>query len=79
MNLIAASSEIQPWFVAQFLVVMGGLVLGVLMYFLPAYAASRRRHPNTAAIAVLNVFLGWTFIGWVIALVWALTNSQEKK
>jgi hypothetical protein len=22
-------------------------------------------------IALLNLFLGWTFIGWVVALVWA--------
>ena len=25
------------------------------------------------AIAVLNLFLGWTVMGWVAALVWAYT------
>jgi hypothetical protein len=30
------------------------------------------------AITVLNVLLGWTFIGWVVALVWASTMDVEK-
>jgi len=48
-------------------------LLGAL-YFLPAIVAHRREHHNKDAIAVLNLFLGWTFIGWVVALVWAKTN-----
>jgi hypothetical protein len=22
---------------------------------------------------MLNLFLGWTFIGWIVALIWAIT------
>jgi Superinfection immunity protein len=49
------------------------VILGV--YFLPTIVAAR--HPNSSAIFVLNLLLGWTFIGWVIALVWAFTNSDQ--
>lgn len=43
----------------------------VAFYFLPALVASHRKHPNTNAITVLNLLLGWSLIGWVVALVWA--------
>jgi hypothetical protein len=46
---------------------------GLLLYWLPAFVAERRRHRQTTAIVVLNLLLGWTFVGWVVALVWALT------
>ena len=52
-----------------FLAVWVLLVLAVI-YFIPLTVARRRRHPNTVAIGILNLFLGWTFLGWVAALVW---------
>jgi len=50
----------------------------VAVYFLPTIVASRRRHHQGPAILVLNLFLGWTFIGWVVALVWAATEVRER-
>ena len=44
-------------------------VMALMFYFLPAFVAGMRGHQNAAAIAVLNLFLGWTFLGWVVALV----------
>jgi hypothetical protein len=56
-----------------------GLIIVVLaIYFVPALVASARRHPNRAGIAILNIFLGWTFLGWVLALVWAATGPQTR-
>jgi Superinfection immunity protein len=54
---------------------VGFILLGIcfFVYFLPTFFAFSRNHHNRAAILVLNLFLGWTFIGWVIALVWAFT------
>lgn len=49
------------------------LVVGAAIYFLPAFVASQRNHRNAGAIFILNLFLGWTFLGWVIALIWSLT------
>lgn len=53
-----------------------GLAMG--LYFLPALVASNRRHHQTAAITVLNLFLGWTLLGWVAALIWASTAVQRR-
>jgi hypothetical protein len=52
-----------------------GLLLGVPIYFIPAIVAHTSRHKNFTAICALNFFLGWTFLGWVIALVWALKRD----
>jgi hypothetical protein len=50
-------------------------VLGLAIYFLPTIIAMARGHKNTAAILVVNMFLGWTFLGWVGALAWSCTNN----
>jgi hypothetical protein len=45
------------------------------MYFLPSIVAFARSKRDTAAIVLLNFFLGWTVIGWVVALVWAVKTD----
>lgn len=47
------------------------VAIGLGLYFIPAVIARKRRHPNIASILILNAFLGWTFLGWIAALVWA--------
>ncbi len=54
------------------------IILGLLGYFLPTFVAVKRGHHQTTAITVLNLLLGWTFIGWVASLVWALTAVQTE-
>ena len=53
---------------------MATLVLAVLVfaYFLPWIVSTLRGNPNSLAIFVLDLLLGWTVLGWIIALVWAL-------
>jgi hypothetical protein len=41
------------------------------LYMLPWAVAATRNRSNTAAIALINLFLGWSVIGWVVALVMA--------
>jgi hypothetical protein len=48
---------------------------GFAMYFLPSIVAFARSKRDTAAIVLLNFFLGWTVIGWVVALVWAVKTD----
>jgi hypothetical protein len=54
---------------------MAGLV-GVGLYFLPSLIAVARHTHNSTGIFLLNLFLGWTCIGWIIALVMALCSSS---
>jgi hypothetical protein len=49
-------------------------VLSVIVYLAPTALALSRNHPDALAIAALNILLGWSFIGWVIAIVWALKH-----
>ena len=55
------------------------IVIGVLSvgYLLPTAIAVGRKRANTGAIFVLNLFLGWTIIGWVVALTWAVATAQK--
>jgi hypothetical protein len=45
-------------------------------YLLPTLVAAWRSHHQTAAIFALNLLLGWTVLGWIIALVWELTATK---
>ncbi|MDH3229039.1 MAG: superinfection immunity protein, partial [Alphaproteobacteria bacterium] len=44
-----------------------------LVYFIPSVIAGMRGHQNFGAIFALNLLLGWTLLGWVVALVWSFT------
>jgi hypothetical protein len=48
----------------------------VVLYFLPSILGWNKK--NITATFVLNLLLGWTFIGWVVALVWSLTIENKK-
>jgi hypothetical protein len=56
---------------------MGIVTTALVFYFLPTVIALLRGKKNSGAIFVLNLFLGWTFIGWVIALTWSLTHENR--
>ena len=47
------------------------------IYFLPTIIAAVRGHRQAVAIFLLNLFLGWTLIGWVGALVWSAINERQ--
>ncbi|RTL67105.1 MAG: superinfection immunity protein [Pseudonocardiaceae bacterium] len=47
-------------------------------YLLPAFLAYQRAHPQRHAIFLINLFLGWTAIGRIGALVWSVSSSREK-
>jgi len=49
-------------------------LISLFLYFLPAFLA--RNKPNFTGVLLLNLLAGWTFIGWIIALVWALSSQQ---
>ena len=49
--------------------------LPFLMYFLPSIIALARSKRDLLSIFLLNLFLGWSVIGWIVALVWAAKND----
>jgi hypothetical protein len=49
-----------------------GAFIVLAIHFIPTIIAIARRKRNAVWIFLLNLFLGWTVIGWVAALVWSL-------
>ena len=47
----------------------------MVIYFLPAIVGGLNKKKNAGGIFVLNLFLGWTGIGWIIALIWAVCTD----
>ena len=67
--------------IASLVSLLISIPFGIFMYFLPWLIALARRKANKRAIFVLNLLLGWTVVGWVVALTWAFTveaNSIER-
>ena len=65
---------------------MGELVLFILgsalicfllcLYFLPALIAWYYNDKNTIWIFVLTLITGWTSLGWILALLWAVLERD---
>jgi hypothetical protein len=63
--------------VLYFLKVVILLSLTFFIYFIPAIVAHKKKHRQSTSILILNLFLGWTLIGWVLALVWATLKEKS--
>ena len=50
--------------------------LFLLVYFLPAIVGFCRKHHQAWTIFALNLVLGWTVVGWIVAMVWAATRAS---
>lgn len=59
---------------------LGMMVLLVVtaVYFTPLLVAGFRSMPNVGSIAVVNVLLGWTGIGWIVALAMACGSNRPR-
>lgn len=57
------------------IVVISLVVIVIALYLIPGIIAYNKQKKNATAIFILNLLLGWTFLGWIIALIWALTND----
>jgi hypothetical protein len=55
------------------------ILIFFVLYFIPGLVAENRRHSSRGAIIALNLLLGWTVLGWIIALVWSLTGNVERR
>jgi len=50
----------------------------IFAYLIPWMVAAIRGHNSSPAILVTNVLLGWTAIGWIVALIWAFTSNTKQ-
>ena len=66
-------------FLMGLIVILSILFLALFMYFLPTYVAARRERKDKWIIFFLNLFLGWSFAGWLVALIWALMKDHQKQ
>mgnify|MGYP001031528371 CR=1 FL=1 len=48
-----------------------------ILYFVPAFVAITRKVGNWGSAVVINVFLGWTIIGWAISLAMACASRPK--
>lgn len=54
------------------------VVVGLLMLaLLPGILANRRKTRNEAAVWVITLLLGWTVIGWIVALAMAASGATR--
>ena len=73
---ITVRAGIQTW--SNEMYELLGLLL-LVIYFVPTIIADRRTHPNRRAILTVNLPLGWTLIGWVVALAWSQSAFRRQE
>ena len=52
------------------------IFLSLILYFLPALIAWYYNDKNTIWIFVLTLITGWTSLGWILALFWAILERD---
>lgn len=55
------------------------ILVGLALYLIPALVAGTRRHHQVTAITLTNLLLGWTVIGWVVALIWSVSAVHPER
>ena len=54
------------------------LIVVIYVYFLPTFVASKRGHPQAVPIFFVNLFFGWSLIGWILTLIWAYSGNRSE-
>ena len=52
------------------------IIFLLVIYMLPSIIVSCKNHLELKAVLCVNVFLGITGIGWITALIWAISDSR---
>jgi len=55
------------------------LLVGALLYFVPTAVAQYRKASNMTTVILVNLFLGWTMIGWIVALILAFAGDSGEQ
>jgi len=54
-----------------------GPLIVLVVYPVPSFVAALRRHNAALNIMIINLWLGWTIIGWIVSLIWACDLDVE--
>jgi len=54
------------------------LALLLALYFLPTLNAVCKGHLDWGSIFVINLFFGWTGLGWLFALAWSASGNTKR-
>jgi hypothetical protein len=71
VHLLAASAGGAGIAVSAFVFI----IIGIALYFIPGIIAQVRHVPNSGSVWIINIFLGWTFVGWIVALAMAARSQ----
>ena len=55
---------------------MAAFIVAMAMYALPALLAWSMGSPRRVAITLVDLLLGWTILGWIAALIWAIMSGN---
>jgi Superinfection immunity protein len=53
--------------------------ISVFLYFVPTVIAVGRRAPNAVSVFGVNLLLGWTGVGWLIALFMSAGRDERSR
>lgn len=54
-------------------------IAATVLYLAPTFIAHGNNKRHAGTICALNVLLGWTILGWVVALAWSLTRDVTQR
>ncbi len=81
LNTFSVINNIGPW---ELIVVFFACLIGMSFFMLPTLIAVKKNNNNILPVLIVNLVLGWFFLGWIIALIMALkstpatsTNNQK--
>ena len=57
---------------------LSALLIGTLVYFIPSFVAHYNGNPQLGLVFLVNLFLGWSVIGWMAAFVWAAAGAPDR-
>jgi RsiW-degrading membrane proteinase PrsW (M82 family) len=69
-------TQLQNLSLSQTIVLVIALFCVLAFYLLPTIMAIKRKSPHTTAVVILNIFFGFTLVGWIVALVLASKQPQ---
>ncbi len=70
-------NNIGPWEIINLVFLLPYILLYLFVYLLPVIIAYWRSKSDIKKIFIVNLLLGWTVIGWIVALIWAVSINEN--